>query len=83
LTAQDTRIVHEPVFPPACTTLTAELSTSGTGIAEADEPERDRESKLDTDRIQHALDTCSKGHAVLLRAQVGNDAFLTGPLQLR
>ena len=83
LHAQDTRRVHEPVFPPACTTLTAELSTSGTGIAEADEPERDREAKLDTDRIQHSLDTCGRGKAVVLRAQGANDAFLTGPLQLR
>lgn len=83
LNAQDTRIVKEPVFPPACVTLTAELSTSGNGIAQSDEPERDKESPLDTDRIQHALDTCAKGHAVVLRAKGANDAFLSGPIQLR
>lgn len=83
LNAQDTRVVKEPVFPPACTTLSAELSTSGTGIAQSDEPERDKESRLDTDRIQHALDTCAKGHAVVLRSHAANDAFLSGPLQLR
>lgn len=83
LNAQDTRTVHKPVLPPACTVLKAQLSTSGNSIAESDEPQRDYESPLDTKRIQKALDSCGKGHAVVLRADGVNDAFLTGPLQLR
>jgi len=81
--AQDTRTVKEPVFPPACSTLTAELSMSSPGMKQADVPEQDQEAKLDTERIQHALDTCRKGHAVVLRSGADKDAFLTGPLQLR
>jgi polygalacturonase len=83
VSAQDTRTVKEPVIPPACTTLTAELSTSGSDIAESDTSEHDRESRLDTERIQHALDTCGKGRGVVLRSSGAKDAFLTGPLQLR
>jgi polygalacturonase len=81
--AQDTRTVKEPTIPPACTTLTAHLSTSGSDIAQSDEPAQDKEPTLDTTRIQQALDTCAKGHAVVLSANGANDAFLTGPLQLR
>jgi polygalacturonase len=81
--AQDTRTVKEPTIPPACTTLTARLSTSGSDIAQSDEPTQDKEPTLDTGRIQQALDTCAKGRAVVLRADGANDAFLTGPLQLR
>lgn len=83
LNAQDTRTVREPVFPPACATLAARLSTSGDSIAESDEANRDYESPLDTGRIQHALDACGRGHAVVLRADGVNDAFLSGPLSLR
>ena len=81
--AQDTRTVKEPTIPPTCTTLTAHLSTSGSDIAQSDEPAQDKEPALDTTRIQQALDTCAKGKAVVLRADGANDAFLTGPLQLR
>jgi len=81
--AQDTRTVKEPTIPAACTTLTAHLSTSGSDIAQSDEPAQDKEPTLDTTRIQQALDTCAKGKAVVLRAAGANDAFLTGPLQLR
>jgi polygalacturonase len=83
LNAQDTRTVHEPTIPASCATLLAQYSTSGADIAQADEPDRDKEPALDTGRIQHALDTCAKGHAVVLHARDANDAFLTGPLQLR
>jgi len=77
LSAQDTRTVTEPVFPPACVTLDAALSRTGTTLAPADE------SKLDTARIQAALDKCGKGHAVVLRAKGTANAFLSGPLALR
>lgn len=77
LAAQDTRHVSEPVIPPACATLPAQLNVSGNKIADADE------SKLDTARIQQAMDSCSRGKAVVLKTGDGHNAFLTGPLQLR
>ena len=77
--AQDTRHVTEPVFPKSCAALTANLSAidGGKTIAEADE------SRLDTERIQKAMDACPKGQAVELRSGDGHNAFLTGPLDLR
>jgi len=77
LCAQDTRQVTEPVIPPACVTLNAELSVSGNRIADADE------SRLDSARIQKAMDSCGAGKAVVLKSAGANNAFLTGPLQLR
>jgi polygalacturonase len=77
LAAQDTRTVTEPVMPPVCATLDAQLQTSGHTLAEADE------TKLDTARIQSALDQCGPSHAVLLHAHAPANAFLSGPLQLR
>jgi len=41
------------------------------------------EQKLDTTRIQAALDKCKPGMAVELKEQSGKNAFLTGPLELR
>ena len=76
-TAQDTRAVTEPILPPACRSLDAHLAATSGAIASSDE------SKLDTERIQHAIDTCSKGHAVVLHADGTDNAFLSGPLQLR
>ncbi len=38
---------------------------------------------MDTARIQGALDKCAPGHAVLLRTSGPNNAFLSGPIQLR
>jgi polygalacturonase len=75
--AQDTRHVTEPVIPSACATLTAQLSVEGNKITDA------QESQLDTARIQKAMDTCPKGNAVVLKPSAPNNAFLTGPLQLR
>lgn len=75
--AQDTRRVTEPVIPPLCAVISADLIASQGGIAEADE------EKLDTARIQKALDGCAAGHAVALRAKEKADAFLSGPLELR
>jgi polygalacturonase len=77
LHAQDTRTVTEPVLPPACTTLDAQLTRTGKSLAPADE------QKLDTTRIQQALDKCGKGHAVVLQSKGAANAFLTGPLELR
>ena len=77
LMAQDARTVVEPVIPPGCAVLEAKLSASEHGLAAADE------EKLDTARIQKALDGCGKGHAVVLHADGAGNAFLSGPLELR
>lgn len=74
LRAQDRRHVTEPKIPPVCRTLDAQLTAP---LAEADE------SKLDTPRIQQAIDSCQAGTAVELRAQGSRNAFLSGPLELR
>ena len=76
--AQDTRTVTEPAIPPSCFVLSAKLAAvGGKTLAEADE------DKLDTNRIQKALDACPKGFTVELKADGAHDAFLSGPLDLR
>jgi polygalacturonase len=75
--AQDTRQVTEPKIPASCTQLPAQLRALGDKIAEADE------GKLDTARIQSALDKCKPGMAVELKPASGNNAFLSGPLEMR
>ncbi len=77
LAAQDARTVIEPLFPQLCTTVDAELSTVGHSLADDDE------QKLDTARIQRAINKCGKGRAVLLRVDETDNAFLSGPLQLK
>ncbi len=77
-TAQDMRQVEEPKIPGACVTLMADKFVGvDRQMAEADE------SKLDTARIQNALDHCAPGKSVELKETLGKNAFLTGPLQLR
>lgn len=75
--AQDTRTITEPTIPPFCTTLDAHLTARGNTLDPTDE------SKLDTGRIQHALDTCGKGHSVVLQTHEARNAFLSGALTLR
>ena len=76
--AQDSRKVSEPSIPPPCTVLQANIGRAGGSIAPDDE------TKLDTLRIQAAIDRCAPGHAVVLRrSATRQDAFLTGPLDLR
>ena len=77
LFAQDTRTVIEPLFPQLCTTVDAQLASDGHSLAAADE------QKLDTARIQRAIDKCGRGRAVMLRVDETNNAFLSGPLVLR
>jgi polygalacturonase len=77
LQAQDSRNVTEPKFPPVCAELKASLEATTSGIAETDE------HKLDSQRIQSAIDKCGKGKAVALRTSGSNNAFLSGPLELR
>ncbi|HTV09660.1 MAG TPA: glycosyl hydrolase family 28 protein [Candidatus Aquilonibacter sp.] len=74
--AQDTRNVTEPTIPPVCVTLRAGL-VAPHGI----EPED--ETKLDTARLQQAIDACGEGKAVELAADGDHDAFLSGPIELR
>src|SRR5579859_8095910 len=75
--AQDTRTVTEPKIPALCAKLDAQLTSVKGGLAAADE------SKLDTERIQKAIDACGKGMGVMLQAHGGANAFLSGPLELR
>src|SRR5271170_7926345 len=75
--AQDTRQVTEPAIPPSCVQLAAQLRAVSDKLADADE------GKLDTARIQGALDKCKPGMAVELMPASGNNAFLTGPLEMR
>ena len=75
--AQDTRTVTEPVIPPSCTVLKAQLVSDKGSFADADE------AKLDTARIQDAMDKCAKGNAVELAGDGAKNSFLSGPLQLR
>ncbi len=75
--AQDTRTVTEPKIPPFCAKLDAQLTAVNGALATVDE------SKLDTDRIQKAIDGCGKGMGVALQAHGPANAFLSGPLELR
>ncbi len=75
--AQDTRDVTEPNIPASCVQLPAQLRAISDKLADADE------GKLDTTRIQDALDKCKPGMAVELKPSSGNNAFLTGPLEMR
>jgi polygalacturonase len=68
---QDLRTVTKPAIPPACATVQSELH------------DLTDESRLDTKRIQSALDSCAPGKAVVLAADGPRNAFLTGPLDLR
>jgi polygalacturonase len=77
LPAQDARKVTEPHIPAACVVLKAEISAPKGTIADKDE------RRLDTERIQHAIDDCAAGKAVVLRADSTKNVFLTGPLALR
>jgi polygalacturonase len=77
LFAQDTRTVVEPKIPAICKVLMASTHANTGTFQESDE------SKLDTLRIQSALDTCPKGQAVALDVDGPLNAFLSGPLQLR
>jgi polygalacturonase len=77
LHAQDTRNVSEPHIPSACITLQATIAAPHGIIADSDE------RKLDTARIQHAIDNCASGTAVVLRAHGRNNVFLAGPIVLR
>ncbi|HLI78218.1 MAG TPA: glycosyl hydrolase family 28 protein, partial [Acidobacteriaceae bacterium] len=75
-TAQDRRTVTEPKVPAVCARLSPSLTSVNGNLREADE------GRLDSERLQHALDTCPAGEAVVLQADGAHDAFLSGPLSL-
>ena len=75
--AQDARHVVEPRIPTACVVLKARIAAVG-GVLPAE-----AEQNLDTERIQQAIDHCTPGKAVELRADGGKQTFLSGPLVLR
>ena len=81
LGAQDTRTVTEPVMPKTCAVLKAELTA--TPDVNGGKLREEEEGKLDTVRIQKAMDACGSGMAVELAPSGGRNAFLTGPLELR
>jgi len=75
--AQDSRKVTEPHIPAICRSLGAELAAGNGTIDEGDE------QRLDTERIQKAIDGCQQGTAVELRSAGAHNAFLSGPLELK
>ncbi|HKF55526.1 MAG TPA: glycoside hydrolase, partial [Blastocatellia bacterium] len=75
--AQDMRTVVEPKLPPVCVSLGAEIS------ATKGEIDDNAEKRLDTRRIQAAIDSCKPGTSVQLQGNVDGNAFLTGPLELK
>ena len=77
LSAQDTRHVVEPTIPISCVVLKADLHAANNALGAADE------TRLDTHRIQAALDHCGAGKAVELAIDGDGNAFLSGPLELR
>jgi polygalacturonase len=75
--AQDTRRVTEPHIPSACVTLEADIAAAQGIISPEDE------RAPDTEHIQRAIDACTAGEAVVLRAHGRRNVFLTGPITLR
>lgn len=67
--AQDTRQVSEPVTPPVCTVLTANMVSPNAGGD-------------DTQRLQQALAACPSGFALELAANNEKNSFVSGPLRL-
>lgn len=74
---QDTRVVVEPKVPAVCVSLPALLHVTGQGTSDS------VEEKLDTLRVQRALDGCGAGKSVELASGAGNNAFIVGPISLR
>lgn len=76
LWAQDTRQVTEPVVPPVCAILSAQLSVTSNGMSLASE------AVSDTAAIQNALNACPAGQAVELKPAGPFNAFLMAPIKL-
>lgn len=74
--AQDRRNVVEPRIPASCIQLHAKLSAPAGVLQESEE------EKLDTQRLQDALNRCRAGQAVELVTDGKNNAFLSGPIEI-
>jgi len=74
--AQDRRPLVEPKAPPICVVLRASLPLHDGRLDGSDE------SKLDTARIQQALNACRENSAVDLAPEGEMSAFLIGPVQI-
>ncbi|HXE07454.1 MAG TPA: glycosyl hydrolase family 28 protein [Acidobacteriaceae bacterium] len=79
--AQDTRNVTEPKLPAVCSKIDAQLTSINDGTYNTLKAED--EHKLDTERIQKAIDSCGKGKGVELALHGASNAFVSGPLELR
>lgn len=77
LPAQDRRTVVEPHIPVVCTKLEASLSAPRGVLSDADE------RRMDTERIQKAIDHCEVGKAVELRGSGEQNVFLAAPFHLQ
>src|ERR1700733_12439029 len=77
LSAQDRRTVVEPHIPPVCAKLEAVLSAPHGLLSDADE------RRLDTERIQKAIDHCRDGEAVELHGSPDRNVFLAAPFHLQ
>lgn len=77
LFAQDRRTVFEPHIPPVCTKLEARLSAPHGLLSDADE------RRMDTERIQKAIDQCGGGKAVELQGSGERNVFLAAPFHLQ
>ena len=74
--AQDRRTVVEPTVPHVCGILRAALVFRGSMLDPVDE------GRLDTRRVQHALDGCGRGRALELQSDGAVNGFLVGPLTI-
>ncbi len=74
--AQDRRTVMEPTIPQLCGTLRAALVLRGSILDPKDE------GRLDTRRVQHALDGCGSERALELASDSGANGFLIGPITI-
>jgi polygalacturonase len=78
--AQDTRVVTEPKYPPICKILYASL-TEHNGLLPDEPIER---HYRDNDRIDKAMAACPAGKSVVLHgSKTGKNVFLISPLRLR
>jgi polygalacturonase len=76
LATGDSRSVSQPSNPSACTTLTAQFTSSAVDVASPTTSD-------DTSRIQSALNSCENtGKAVVLASSGSNNAFLSGKLTI-
>lgn len=74
--AQDRRTVVEPTIPHVCDSLHAVLALRGSTLDSEDE------GRLDTRRVQQALDGCGGGRALELASGGTANGFLIGPITI-